>query len=626
MPSRRPRFSAVLDRYIKGSVHSLKQLTLKTGVSPRTLANWRAGLVSNPSRSLMALLKLADALGLSVLEANEFLQAAGCPSLDEILDRAERDRDESRLKLFTRWRDDIHRLRHAPFQADQDLPNFVGRVKELDALMQELTRLDQSRVYCIWGPPGVGKTALAAHLAHRLRAHFPDGILWARVDTTGTDSCLAAFIAPFGINLEGYPDPEIRRRAVRDLLRAKRVLIVLDNAEKDAQIAPLLPALPAPCAVIVTTRRRDLWCLREARDVPLAPFDKRRKEALKLLEQVVGKARVRKEKAALEEIADLLGHLPLAVDIAANRLKHEAHLTAAIFLARIKKKDRRLSELNYGERGIRFLLNTSYQDLTAREKTFFANLALFDGEDFGMEASASVSAVSEDEAHQHLARLASLSLVYAAKNNRYRLHPLVRDYAREQLTETGAPMRLVEYFAQFVEKHRLAFQAVEVESGNIRGALVAAFQRRAFDHFIRGVNAFHFCLESKGLYEEAERILQQAEQCARVSSNQVGLSHTLMRFGALAGRRGEFAEAESRFRDALSIARALNDEQLVSAALRGLGAVIANRGRYADAEALFREGLELAKKMDSQTASARFSRTWAYCQTIAGTMRARKNI
>src|SRR6476469_5876476 len=145
--------------------------------------------------------------------------------------------------------------------------------------------------------------------------------------------------------------------AFRALTADARLLVVLDNAAGAAQVRPLLPA-GAGCAVLVTSRGvlGTLDGATHLRLDVLAP-----QESLALLGKLVGAERVSAEPAGVRTLADLCGHLPLALRIAAARLAARPPWPASALAARLGDATRRLDELQYADFGVRASFQVSYQ-------------------------------------------------------------------------------------------------------------------------------------------------------------------------------------------------------------------------------------------------------------------------
>ncbi len=594
----------LLTQFIKRSGYTPGQLEKLSGVPKPTIVNWMEGRVRRP-RTLNDLVRLTAVLHLTEPEASQLLQLAGHPSVAELRHDLRQKPDKTLAQLLDHWKQEPVKAQEspAPFQAMAHLPYFVGREAALAQLHNALLAGEHTTIYSIQGMGGVGKTALAAHLAYQLRRFFPDGVLWARLDSSDTMSILSTFASAYDLDVRQYGDVGSRSRIVRELLADKNALIVLDNAQSSEQVKPLLPPTGA-CAVVVTTRRHDLAVTRGAKRLLLGPFDGASGESLALFAAMLGKVRVEAERPLFTKLADLLGHLPLAVAIAAGRLAYEPDWSTAEFLQRVQQERRRLAELESEDQSVRLSFNTSFQHLSAEQQRFFAALGVFDGDDFSSAAAAAVADLPHEMAQDHLRKLYALSLVQAGRKtavgqpNRYRLHLLLRDYAGEQLGEdTAVQQRFIHFFVTFAQTHHLNFAALDLERKNVLTALELAEKVGQTADFVAGALSFYLFWEAKGRYDVARRYLDRVET-AVFQQNDPVLHMRLHHYqGRSAQRLGEYIEAEARFEAALELARDLEAEETLSHLLRALGVLAARRGDYVLADAYYKEGLELAKTL-----------------------------
>lgn len=329
----------------------------------------------------------------------------------------------------------------APFMLPPDIADFTGRADQIRQLLSMLTRGGEPTarpITAICGHGGIGKTALAVHVAHRLREQFPDGHLY--VDLHGTEQeasdpgqVLARFLLALGVDHRALPaGVEERAERFRALLAHRRSLIVLDNAASERQIRPLLPGSPTS-AVLVTSRRRVRWM--SARTMDLDVLEPAAARAL--LARVVGAERVSREPAAAETIIRHCDHMPLALRIAGGRLAARAHWTLARMAARLTDERQRLDELAEDDMAVRASLELSYAALEPASQFMFRSLGLLDVPDFAVWVPAAMLGITVEEAETHLDSLIDAQLLGwtgadALRLNRYRLHDLVRLYARER--------------------------------------------------------------------------------------------------------------------------------------------------------------------------------------------------
>ncbi len=590
----------VLGEYMQKAHTSANRLAKLSKVPAQTIKNWLNRRVTKPHQ-WQGLVKVAAALHLSELETSRLLQAGGHPILSKLRAAATAKSDLDLLSPF-----------QSPFQAIADLPTFVGREPQLAELKRMLLDGGQAVICGLRGMGGVGKTSLAAHLARHLRDYFPDGVLWARLDTSDALSILGAFADAFGKDVSQHRDVDSRAGIVRSLLADKRALIVLDNAETSAQVRPLLPPSTGTCAVLITTRH-DLAALDGWTRFTLDPFPPGSGESLKLFEQFLGPGRVTRHKDSLMEIADLLGHLPLAIAIAAGRLAATDGAADAIpnLLAQLRRADSRLSELVREDRSVRLSFDVTYEALSPEQQTFFAALGVFGGDDFGVEAAAYVTASTVETAELALKTLCGLSLIQESCADRYRLHPLLRDYAREWLAALEgeeAQARMIEFYVQAVERvDNSLYNPLKPDLSNILFALETARARRLPSLFIRGTVASTRMLFHLGLYSTLATHLCYALDFARQLNDLAGEGWVLFHLGHLESETGERLRGEAYVRDALALARQQKAPDLICECLMRLAIAAWYNGDKATARQYFAECEPLARQFGLRRILARLT-------------------
>lgn len=326
-----------------------------------------------------------------------------------------------------------------PRQLPAGLAALAGREREL-AVVEDAHRARTALVVAIDGMAGTGKTALAVHAAHRLAPGFPDGQLYVDLHGHGAapvepGEALARMVRALGVPAEEIPDHDEDRAALyRSVLSERRVLIVLDDAAGEEQVKPLLPAGPG-CRVIVTGRGR-LSGLGDTRAVSLdvlpAPA------AVALFAEVAGHERAAgASPGELEEVAARCGWLPLAVRIAAERLRARPTWSVRDLLKRLAGD--RLAELAAGGHDVAAALDRSYDRLPAELRRAYRLLGARagDGADDGADDSANLDSrtaaallgTSAPHAERLLERLLDAHLLRESAPGRYRFHDLVRDHA-----------------------------------------------------------------------------------------------------------------------------------------------------------------------------------------------------
>jgi DNA-binding SARP family transcriptional activator len=286
----------------------------------------------------------------------------------------------------------------------------------------------------IVGMPGVGKTALAVHAAHRLARRFPDGqlVLELRGYTTHAPpvtpaDALARALRALGVPAELIPHGvEERAGRYRSRLAGRRVLILLDDAACESQVQPLLPGTPG-CLALVTSRRR-LSGLDHAAIVALDPLS--RPDAVAMLARLLGGDRMANEPPELvAETVELCGRLPLAIRMAAARLVSHPSWGVRYLVERLRATPYRLSELAAGQRGVAAALDGSYRRLTADQRRCYRSLGRHPGPDVDAPAAAALLGVPLVQARRLLDQLLDEHLLQEPTPGRYEFRPLTRAHA-----------------------------------------------------------------------------------------------------------------------------------------------------------------------------------------------------
>ncbi len=587
------QFTTVLNQFVHRSAYTPGQLASLSTVPKMTIVNWLNGRVVRP-RGWQGVVALAAAMRLTEAEANQLLAAAQQPTVQELRTLAAEAKDQALLGF---WQTAIFSEFSPPFQAIALPPYLVGREEERALLRTLLMAEQQTAVTCLHGMAGVGKTSLAAQLAYDLHEHFADGVLWARLDSSDTLSILATFAAAYQQDVSQFYDVASRSRVVRDLLREKRTLIILDNAQTSNQIEPLLPST-GNCAVLVTTRRQDLSALAGASRVELRPFSPDATTSLSLFEQILGRARVQAEPDALRQIADALGHLPLALVIAASRLAYEPGWQIAQFQQRLAQVEQRLPALRYEVQNVRRSFQLSYELLDAPAQQLFAAVGLLGRQDFSVAAAAALVAGDADAVADGLRQLYTLSLLEGGTNGRYQLHPLLHDFAQSLTTPDGATEHFVAYWAAFVVENRLEYESVAGEIGHIEAALETAVREQWIQPWLNLLeNLMPFWLV-RGAYLQAEQCLAEAQTVLQSSGDDVGLSRVQLWWGQLLRQRQELAAAEEYLQAGLLLAQKQGDKKQIGRFLAEIGIVHNCHEQYASAKVYLAEALTLARQVD----------------------------
>ncbi|MGV9311933.1 BTAD domain-containing putative transcriptional regulator [Streptomyces sp. NPDC003691] len=335
-------------------------------------------------------------------------------------------------------------LRPAPAQLPPDLSVFTGRSAELAALTAAADDADgaagAAAAVVIGGIPGVGKSTLALRWAHEAAARFPDGRLY--VELGGFDpvrqpldpaEALRGMLVSLGVRAGGLPDTEDALADLyRKLMAGRRALVVLDDAAGTDQVRRLLAAAPG-CLTLVTSRHAlSPLVARGARPLRLRPPTAR--EAEHLLVRRIGAARVAEDPAAVREIADRCGHLPLALAAMAARAVARPHFPLAALAGELRSG----SGLDAFPAGVRTTFLRSYRALPPEHAALFRLLSRHPGPGITPASAAALSGPPVREARARLGVLADVHLLTEDGPGRYALHPLLRSFAAELAEDHGS--------------------------------------------------------------------------------------------------------------------------------------------------------------------------------------------
>ncbi|MBC3839425.1 transcriptional regulator [Streptacidiphilus sp. 4-A2] len=355
------------------------------------------------------------------------------------------------------------------FQPPAQLPpqpaDFTGRSHLAVTLCSAMNTPDRGAlpVVVLVGMGGVGKSALALHVAHRIRDAYPDGQLYAHLrggdgEPLRPEGVLTGFLSALGHKPDEIPKGlEALTALFRTTVDRHRILVVLDDAKDAEQVRPLLPGA-ANCGVLVTSRSRlnGLSAGMQAEVHAFLPA-----EALELLSRTIGAERVEREPAAALELMGCCAYLPLAVRIVAARLAARPQWTVQSLARRLADERTRVSQLRAGDMTISAAFDVSYRQLTDHQSAALRRTASIDSPDLSLACAAALLGTDEPDAEDLLESLVDAAMLESPSAGKYRFHSLLRGFARDKASsqeQSAALSRLLDYlfassmaaFAQFV--------------------------------------------------------------------------------------------------------------------------------------------------------------------------------
>lgn len=501
-----------------------------------------------------------------------------------------------------------------PNTLPRDLETFTSRSEEVAELLAAGDTDGTASVVCVLeGMAGVGKTTLAVHAAHRLASRFPDGQVY--VDLHGYTEghpqltprfALAQLLAAIGEDRDRVPADEDEAAARwRTLLADRRVLVMLDNAADSDQVRPLLPG-GAGCLTMVISRRR-LAGIDGARIVPVGlPAAE---DACRLFISVTGRDDLFRDDPAVDEVVRLCGRLPLALTIAAARLRHRPAWVVADLVARLRDERRRLDELKVENRSVASAWDLSLRYVPAAQRELLIYLSRFTRTAIDAYDAAALAGVPVPKAEAMLENLLDAHLIDEPTAGRYRMHDLVRLYCREHLAadgQTDAARRLLSYYLNtLLDVERLlrpgsprridaigeALPARPLTSvagalewcGQEHANLVMAVQiadELAQPDLTWKLSWLIWSYLSRGaFYAELIRVTQLGLVAARAVGSRRGEARHLNTLGMTHQDLGEYDKSLAYYQDCLAVAEAHGLPQMLTA-LNNIGVVYGLIGDY----------------------------------------------
>jgi predicted ATPase/transcriptional regulator with XRE-family HTH domain len=514
---------------------------------------------------------------------------------------------------------------------------LIGRGVEVREA-QSLLQLDHVRLLVLTGPPGVGKTHLSLRLASQMSDDFADGAVFVALAPIDEAERVASAIAQALQVTETSVRPAFD--SIRDYLRDRRVLLVLDNFEQVVAAGPMVADLlaAAPRLKVLVTSREALR-LRGEQDYPVLPLSLPARsfhdgtlewEAIAAADAVrlfVARAQAvtpsfaltRENAVTVAAICHSLDGLPLAIELAAARMRV---LSPQTLLAQLAN---RLSPLTGGardlpphQRSLRAAIAWSYDLLDENEKTLFRRLAVFAG-GFTLEAAEAVCQDRDGGSTQVtppdtppvldlLIQLVEKSLIVAEGSvggiERYRLLETLRQFGRERLDASGEAetfrCRHARYYLEMVQQLDLVQRGpqqannlvrLESELANLRAALRWYFDAGEAEHGLQLVLALASPWWFRGREGETAGWIRQLLALPGAVVPDALRVGALREVSSWASMSGDPALGQKLDAEALAIAREVGDRRLLAETLRATDRWWdhESQGRFVESLALYRE-------------------------------------
>jgi tetratricopeptide (TPR) repeat protein/transcriptional regulator with XRE-family HTH domain len=598
---------------------SQEELAAQSGVSVRAISDLERGRTRWPHPGSVH--RLADALRLTGQTRTEFISSAS-----RRLPRAAPSKASH-----------VHGGRVALRQLPPAVLGFAGRSAELAVLSRMLDQPGGTAlITAIGGTAGVGKTALAVYWGHQVASEFPDGQLFVNLrgfDPGGVPLASAdgvvLLLEALGIAADRLPSTvEAQIALYRSLVAGKRMLVLLDNAHDEAQVRPLLPG-SLTCRVVVTSRNRLAGLVAVEAAHPLMLDVLTSAEARELLCQRLGADRISADPDATARIITSCAYLPLALSVIAAR----AAMAPGLSLAQIADELAVRRDLDGFSTGgdvsadVRAVLSWSYQQLDADAARTFRLAGLHPGQDVDLYAAAAVTRAPLERARKALDLLVRECLIQQAGPGRYRMHDLLRSYARElaaqepEAIQRAALSALLGYYLHTAsvamdavfpaERNRrprieppdtpappidgeIAGQAwLDEERASLVASAAYAADNGWPDYVTRLSATLWRYLDTGGYFREGRALHGQAAGAARSVGDLAAEATALIVLGFALAQLGERSSAAASYERALVLSGQAGDTEVQARALNYLGVFGMREGHYREAASRFERAAEL---------------------------------
>ncbi|GAA0989374.1 BTAD domain-containing putative transcriptional regulator [Nocardiopsis tropica] len=526
------------------------------------------------------------------------------------------------------------------------LPDFVTREAELERLLAGArTATATTVVQVVEGSAGVGKTSLAVKAAQILREDYDVVIHLLLRGTNGPVQpahALHRLLLMLGVPHEQIPQGVGARADLwRTRLSRHRALIVLDDAVR-GQVAPLVPGV-AGSTVLVTSRQK-LTELDGARTLTLGPLSP--SDSVRMLSALTGKDA---EPEAAGRLASLLGGLPLGLRLAAGRLRRHPTWPLDYLADRIARNG--IEEVSAGERDLTSVFELSYTDLSPRARSAFLAMGMHPTAEASLHVVAAVLG-DWDGAEGAMEELLGVHLVEEAEPNAYRMHELLRSFARHRATEVLSPgerrsvgHRFLDHYLAIAdvvdravapgrsrldvrpthtsrlprfEDAREAGQWFSTHFPEIEAAVGYAHSHGFMGHAARIPLALAGLLDKYGPWDGAEALYLGAVEAWRWIGRGPGLGRALYELGRVRWRLRDLPAAVEDIRAALAESERRGDRTGHAWAMDQLGLIRQRSGDDRGALAEYREALTEFRALGDDRGVAQVFNHMGISQSILG--------
>jgi tetratricopeptide (TPR) repeat protein len=525
----------------------------------------------------------------------------------------------------------------------QPLSDFVGREAQLYQLAQAMLRPDPTLITptaFATGMGGIGKSSLALEFAHRYGSYFAGGVFWLYAASNETlqanlDRCWDS-LKPEEWRYE--VKPETRLQVVRELFNQPIPrLLIFDNCEDPALFTAYRPQASSGCRVLVTSRRSQ-WQLGSINLIALDTLPPL--ESRQLLQQLAAQPNINNYLSDddADQLAELVGHLPLALHLVGSSLKFYFRKPVAEYIAALKNQ--RLVSLQTMVKPTSKLHQNSINHFWSVRDTVEVSYRLLPNESsqtcrrlllimaycapnvvIPWELLQAASGYDDDSLTEYLWELAQAG--FCNDQTQPRLHPLMADVIID-LDAINYSACLVEVEQALIDLSQhyhddWAMNKIEMLLPHLEFAHRQSLQRPTYD----GQLAYQtgLCLQRQGKYPQAELLYREAlaindQAPQKPIAELLRLKYTF-NLASILGKQNQYAEAKQAYREILTLREqklgSMHPDVLVIK--HNLAGIVGEQGDYAQAELITRELLAICEQTlghtHPETLATKHSLAWA---------------
>lgn len=523
-------------------------------------------------------------------------------------------------------------------QLPPDVEDFTGRQFEIGRMIEVLKQAIERRqtstaLFVISGKAGVGKSTLAIHVAHRVKSAFADAQLYVNLRSAENQALSAAdglvrFLQAWGVENQAIPEAVGERsQLLQSLMQGKRTLVVLDNANDEEQVRPLIP-INSTCMVLITSRK-PLTNLGGATFLELKELPE--VQALELLGKLGGSKITQAAPEIGMQAIRFCNGLPLSISLFASLLTNQAHLTPEDCVANLANSHQRQKQLHLSYPEVRASFVLGYEALEVSAARLLRLLGLLVEITVTPAMAAVLLETSLDVAKQAIQQLVAFKLLKSLGKERYRLaHDLIRLLVRGQLAgeesaeaRQAARLRISQWYLETAElmnwgldttlrpvlaqtasrkgksaiaiaEHNLYLGALnwfETEKLNLLAALEWAFQAGAWQLVLRLAENLVQFFDLRANWQGWDKTHQLALEAARQSEDRQQEAQVLSNWANAYARQRKWEQAKELYEQSITIFQELSDNLREAQTLINLGILYYQQGQQEATIALWKAAL-----------------------------------